>query len=206
MTTEPRQEYCIVSYGSYGKRDSGFYDPSGMPRNGKTEITTMQPGDDDIVLKDATFVKYPRGLEHPQQNKCILFTLRVNRRLTIQIQGHYTLLGGCSNWRSKKFRSRSTVRYTFQKKNIQELFTERKGAHKYPAQVVDAFFRTAAILAAAKDERDLYALKSLHYEKLKGKRQEQRSLRLNDQFRLIVQIKEDREGTYVLIVDIKDYH
>jgi proteic killer suppression protein len=42
-------------------------------------------------------------------------------------------------------------------------------------------------IRAASDERDFYALKSLHYEKLHGKRSHQRSMRLNDQFRLILQ-------------------
>lgn len=98
------------------------------------------------------------------------------------------------------------MRYTFLKKKIQHLYTDRKGAHKYAAQVVDAFFSSIASIAAAKDERDLYSLKSLHYEKLKGKRQGQRSLRLNDQFRLTAEIKEDSEGKYFLILDIEDYH
>ena len=98
------------------------------------------------------------------------------------------------------------MRYTFAKKNILQLFTDRKGANKYPAPVVDAFFRAVAVIDGAKDERDLYALKSLRYEKLKGKRQKQRSVRLNDQFRLIVQVEEDPEGKYFLIVDIEDYH
>jgi proteic killer suppression protein len=98
------------------------------------------------------------------------------------------------------------VRYTFHKKNLLQLYTDRKGAHKYSAQVVDAFFRAVAMIAAARDERDLYSLKSLHYEKLKGKRQRLRSLRLNDQFRLIVQLEEDKEGKYFLVLDIEDYH
>jgi len=98
------------------------------------------------------------------------------------------------------------LRYTFHKNNILQLYTDRKGAHKDSAQVVDAFFRAVAMIAAAKDERDLYSSKALHYEKLKGKRQTQRSLRLNDQFRLVVQVEEDKEGKYFLVVDIEDYH
>ena len=64
------------------------------------------------------------------------------------------------------------------------------------------------IIDGAPDERDLYKFKSLHFEKLAGKRgkQEQRSLRLNDQFRLIVKLDRDSEGKYILIIDIEDYH
>jgi proteic killer suppression protein len=98
------------------------------------------------------------------------------------------------------------VRFAFAKKNILQLYTDRKGARKYPAPVVDAFFKAVAMMSAAKDERDLYSLKSSHFEKLKGKRRNQHSVRLNDQFRLIVQLEQDKQGTFFLIVDIEDYH
>jgi proteic killer suppression protein len=74
--------------------------------------------------------------------------------------------------------------------------------------VVDDFFEVMAIIDAAVDERDLYAQKGLRFEKLKGKRgnQGQRSLRLNDQWRLIVTVDENKEGNYLTIIDIEDYH
>ena len=58
---------------------------------------------------------------------------------------------------------------------------------------------------AARDERDLYALKGLHFEKLKGRTRE-RSVRLNKQWRLIVSSEKDDDGTYILVIDIEDYH
>ncbi|MBW4616698.1 MAG: type II toxin-antitoxin system RelE/ParE family toxin [Desmonostoc vinosum HA7617-LM4] len=65
-----------------------------------------------------------------------------------------------------------------------------------------------AIIDAAVDERDLYAQKGLRFEKFKGKRakQEQRSLRLTDQWRLIVTVDEDDQGNSLTIIDIEDYH
>lgn len=63
-----------------------------------------------------------------------------------------------------------------------------------------------AWLRDAEDERDLYALKSLHFEKLKGARAHQRSLRLNDQFRLIVEIVPTGARNAVVVVSIEDYH
>ncbi len=53
---------------------------------------------------------------------------------------------------------------------------------EYPGAVVAAFFEVIEAIRAAKDERDLYALKSLHLEALKGDRADQRSVRLNKQF------------------------
>ncbi len=99
------------------------------------------------------------------------------------------------------------MRFQFRKKKLEALYAEEKDAHKYPG-VVDDFFEVMAIIDAAVDERDLYAQKGLRFEKLKGKRgkQGQRSLRLNDQWRLIVTVDEDEQGNYLTIIDIEDYH
>lgn len=99
------------------------------------------------------------------------------------------------------------LRFQFKKKKLEALYTEEKDAHKYPG-VVDDFFEVMAIIDAAVDERDLYAQKGLRFEKLKGKRgkEGQRSLRLNDQWRLILTVDEDEQGNYLTIIDIEDYH
>ena len=97
------------------------------------------------------------------------------------------------------------MRFRFKSKKLKALYTEERGAHKYPPGAVDAFFRVMSTIAAALDERDLYALKGLRYEKLKGGRREQHSIRLNDQFRLIVEREKDSQGRYLLIIDIEDY-
>ena len=99
------------------------------------------------------------------------------------------------------------MRFRFKDKKLEALYTEEKNAHKYP-NVVDDFFEVMAIIAAALSERDLYANKGLHFEKLVGQRgkQGQRSLRLNKQWRLIVALEEDKEGLYLQIIGIEDYH
>ena len=98
------------------------------------------------------------------------------------------------------------MRFQFKNKKLEALYTEERDAHKYPPGVVSAFFEVMAIIDSALDERDLYALKGLRYEKLAGKRREQHSLRLNKQFRLIVERAQDDDGLYLLIVNIEDYH
>ncbi len=97
------------------------------------------------------------------------------------------------------------MRIDFKKKKLKALYTEGKNAHKYHG-VVDDFFEVMTIIVAAKSEQDLYAFKGLRFEKLSGKREGQRSLRLNAQWRLIVILEEDEEGEYLLIIDIEDYH
>jgi len=61
-------------------------------------------------------------------------------------------------------------------------------------------------IRAAEDERAFYALKSLHFEKLKGNREHQHSMRLNDQWRLILQLMGTGKAKTVHLVAIEDYH
>jgi toxin HigB-1 len=98
------------------------------------------------------------------------------------------------------------MRFTFKTRKLLQLYEEDKGAAKYDAGAVTAFFEVMAIIDSTPDERTLYGLKSLHFEKLKGKRKHERSLRLNKQWRLIVEILSDAEGNFLLIKDIEDYH
>ena len=49
-------------------------------------------------------------------------------------------------------------------------------------------------------------MKSLHFEKLKGKRQHEYSMRLNNQFRLIFQIEKVDRQNQLVITGIEDYH
>ncbi len=61
-------------------------------------------------------------------------------------------------------------------------------------------------IRAAADERDFYAMKSLHYEKLAAPRDHQHSMRLNDQYRLIIEVAEESETKHIIVVGIEDYH
>ncbi|TVT26468.1 plasmid maintenance system killer protein [Amycolatopsis rhizosphaerae] len=71
--------------------------------------------------------------------------------------------------------------------------------------VVKAYRKTVQRILAAKDERDLYALRGLRLEQLRGDRTGQHSMRLNDQFRLIVTFKTDGDRITV-IIEVVDYH
>lgn len=76
----------------------------------------------------------------------------------------------------------------------------------YTAGLVTKYPMRVQLIRAAEDERAFYALKSLHFEKLKGKRSHQRSMKLNDQFRLILEIEKGSPKNTVVIVSIEDYH
>lgn len=72
--------------------------------------------------------------------------------------------------------------------------------------IVKAFRRRMQAIRAAIDERDLYAFAAWRFKKLKGNRSHQRSIRLNDQWRLIVEIKDGNPSNTMVIVGIEDYH
>ncbi len=76
-----------------------------------------------------------------------------------------------------------------------------------PRAVVKAFRKRMQHIRSAEDERAFYSMKSLHFEKLKGDRKGQHSMKLNDQWRLILRLdKETKKETVVEILSIEDYH
>jgi proteic killer suppression protein len=76
----------------------------------------------------------------------------------------------------------------------------------FPDAVVKMYRKRLQTIRGALDERDFYALRSLHYEKLRGQRQHQRSMRLNRQWRLVLEIEDDGGRKRVRIVAVEDYH
>ena len=104
------------------------------------------------------------------------------------------------------FTGESSLRYKFKDKDLKLLYIEEKNSHSYPESVVKAFFYCMFVIDNAKDLRDLYALKSLHFEKLSGNRKDQHSIRLNAKYRLTLLIENDEAGKLLLILEIVDYH
>lgn len=77
---------------------------------------------------------------------------------------------------------------------------------RWGADIIKAYRKKIQVLRAATDERDLYAMRSLRLEQLKGNRVGTSSLRLNDQFRLIIEFETDDEGRIVIVIEMVDYH
>jgi toxin HigB-1 len=100
----------------------------------------------------------------------------------------------------------TAVKVEYASKDLELIATDARADSGYPQAVVKIFRRRMQLIEAAIDERDFYALKSLHYEKLKGKRDHQRSMRINDQWRLVIEIKKAEPKNVVRIIEIEDYH
>jgi proteic killer suppression protein len=94
----------------------------------------------------------------------------------------------------------------FKDESLEELQAENAKSKAYSSEVRKAFRKRIQFIRDAVDERDLYSMRSLHFERLQGKREHQYSMRLNDQWRLILEIQGESQKKTILIVAIEDYH
>lgn len=76
----------------------------------------------------------------------------------------------------------------------------------FAASIVRMYRKRIQMIRAASDERTFYAMKSLHSEQVKGKREGQYSMRLNEQWRLILEFVKTDQNKTVVVVRIEDYH
>ena len=94
----------------------------------------------------------------------------------------------------------------FEDASLRRLEADPRFTAGFDAAIVKAFRKRVQLIRAAVDERAFYAMKSLHYEKLQGEFAGQNSMRLIDQWRLILRIRQDDDGKCVVIISIIDYH
>ena len=95
---------------------------------------------------------------------------------------------------------------SFEDATFERLERDTKFNAGYSEAVVKAFRKRMWTIRNAVDERDLREMKSAHFEKLKGNRDHQHSMRLNDQWRLILEIEGKGTNKRLIIVGIEDYH
>ena len=84
--------------------------------------------------------------------------------------------------------------------------TEQAGKTRLPVVVIKSARRKLTVIRAAPDDRALRNWKSLHHEKLKGEYEGLRSIRLNNQFRMLLTIDETANPLIATIIAIEDYH
>lgn len=92
-------------------------------------------------------------------------------------------------------------------KTLRLLYTDPKAQAPFPAAVVKRFRLVIGLIRSAVAERDFRAFgKGLGFEKLKGSRANQHAFRLNDQFRLIVEVRGEAPRKTIGVIEIVDYH
>jgi proteic killer suppression protein len=98
------------------------------------------------------------------------------------------------------------MKLRFSTAELERLWADADYIGSSSGKVVSAFRGRIQLIEDAEDERAFYAMKSLRFEKLKGKRDGQHSMRLNDQYRLIVELEGKGPDKTVVIVEMTDYH
>ncbi len=94
----------------------------------------------------------------------------------------------------------------FRGERLDRLETDPKFDGGFPQAVVRMFRKRLQFIRDTPDERVFYQMRSLRFEKLKGKRKHQYSMRLNDQWRLILEFDDQVPTTAVVVVAVEDYH
>lgn len=99
------------------------------------------------------------------------------------------------------------MRLRFRQAELRRLY-EDPVAHsrRLGPDLIKNYRKKIAFLASAENEQDIRAMKSLRLEKLSGDRDGQHSIRLNDQWRLILEFETDDDGRLVAVIEITDYH
>lgn len=94
----------------------------------------------------------------------------------------------------------------FDDDDLDRLETDAQYTAGHSQEVVRAYRKRMQQIRAFRDERDFLAVRSLNFEKLKGNREGQHSIRLNLQWRLILEIRGNHPCKVIRIVEIVDYH
>lgn len=95
---------------------------------------------------------------------------------------------------------------TFGDSKLDALESDEDCKSKFDKVLVRAYRRLLRYVRDAEDERDLRAYPGRHFEKLKGDRSHQYSMRINDQWRLVFEIKEGNPKNVIHVLAIEDYH
>lgn len=77
---------------------------------------------------------------------------------------------------------------------------------RFHADLIKAYRKKVTLLYSVSSQLELRQHKALRLEQLRGDRAGQHSIRLNDQFRLMLTFQRDDEGQYVVVVEVIDYH
>src|SRR5687768_12904903 len=98
---------------------------------------------------------------------------------------------------------RSWMEIEFDDPDLDRLETDISFDAGLSRDIVKAFRKRIQSIRAAVDERDLAAVRGNNFEKLKGNRSHQYSMRLNKQWRLILELKSARPKNVVIVISIE---
>lgn len=100
----------------------------------------------------------------------------------------------------------ATMEVEFDDPDLDRLEVDPGFTAGFSPAIVRGFRKAMQAIRAAHDERDLHASRGFRFKKLKGKRSKERSMRLNQQWRLYLVIEDGGAGRRARIIRIGDDH
>jgi proteic killer suppression protein len=98
------------------------------------------------------------------------------------------------------------MKIEFRDKRLALIRTPRAAELRLPVAVIKSAQEKLILIEAAPDERTLRNWRSLRYKKLEGNRSGERSVRLNDQWRLVFTLDTSMSQPTIFVTAIEDYH
>ena len=93
------------------------------------------------------------------------------------------------------------MRIRFANKRLRGLYVSASAPKGLDHDAHKAYCDKVRLIATAPNEQDLRNLKSLRYEKLKGTRSGQWSIRVNKQWRLILRPEQGHDSTTTIVIE-----
>jgi proteic killer suppression protein len=87
-----------------------------------------------------------------------------------------------------------------------DLATNKNARSGLPQAIEKKFRLRVQQMMSFVDEREFYNNNAFHFEKLKGDRSHQYSIRLNDQWRMILEFEGEAPNKRIVVVGVEDYH
>jgi proteic killer suppression protein len=98
----------------------------------------------------------------------------------------------------------------FETEELQEIYEtplkELRGKRRYPSEVLKQYKKRIQLLVAINKLEQLRQFKGLNFEYLKGDRKGQCSMRLNDQYRLIISPMDENTIQVILVNEISKHY
>jgi len=90
------------------------------------------------------------------------------------------------------------VKVEFSKQELRDLYEKGEtGKPKYPEGIIEGYAKQIKYIINAQNINDLYALKSLHFEKMSGFKNKY-STRINRQFRIEMLFENRKDGSIMM--------
>lgn len=94
----------------------------------------------------------------------------------------------------------------FDDPDLDRLYFEPSFTGGWAPAIVKGYRKAVGFIRQASDERDIRAMKGLNFHPLKDDREGQHSVNLNDQWRLILEIRGEGTNKRIGVIEIVDYH